>query len=746
MSKRVKRLTQPRLRRIMKEFASSGDIISNISASTMAISGDAQITGSLIVSGCISASCFQVDTLTARSTIEQYGSTNFGDSADDLHQFTGSVRVDGDLSFESEYIYITSSTSTRPTIYIKNSNADNQPPKMFFIKSSSSPAVNDQAGYLGFAAYNNANEFFEVASIRSYAYNLTNGSENGYLSFAMPYAGATKYPLYMWGQMAKWADDYPVYFGAGSDSYIKYDEAGDDFMVISGSAKGLVLSGSAISASCDNFVIASPYEGGSTRLTFVTDQGDDVADSAAVISVTDGGVMTLAATSVTIPDGIRFQFGTGADVALGYDAGVDALLVQYGDMNVVDDLRLYFGTDKDSYIEYDETGDDFMVISGSAKGLVLSGSAISASCDGFRSSAADISFENSTNFKPFVFLTNTGNDASGPNLFFNNYRNGGGAANQDYDSLGGISFNGFNDAGTPEPFEYAHIRGAVIDASDGTEDGYMEFSASILALTSSTQMRFDAPYIEVGKSAQLIAVEAPSPHLLVDDNAPLYFGKHYDAYIAYDETSSDKLIISGASGGTYFSGSSIHVGKLGVTGSNPDPGWGPSRFEYPATAFDTITTFDLAGTAETNHIGALVNGQGGGDMIKLGVFHSGVSVRGHLVSLYRSTWYAADRSDSSGTSSSTRMLAVALDVDGGADEGLVLLRGIVRIPASLLETSISVGSIGAPVYISTTAGEYTLSVSTTSDDIIRIVGYVLDTDATDMLMYFCPDNTWIKVA
>ena len=108
MPKRVKRLTQPRLKTLVKTFAEQGNILTDISASTLSLSGDAHVSGALVVSGCISASCFQVDTLTARSTIEQYGSTNCGDSSDDLHQFTGSVSAKGDLTFQSENIYFTS--------------------------------------------------------------------------------------------------------------------------------------------------------------------------------------------------------------------------------------------------------------------------------------------------------------------------------------------------------------------------------------------------------------------------------------------------------------------------------------------------------------------------------------------------------------------------------------------------------------------------------------------------------------
>ena len=47
-----------------------------------------------------------------------------------------------------------------------------------------------------------------------------------------------------------------------------------------------------------------------------------------------------------------------------------------GNLTIIDDKKLYFGTNSDGHIEYNEDGDDFLVISGSANGIVLSGSTI----------------------------------------------------------------------------------------------------------------------------------------------------------------------------------------------------------------------------------------------------------------------------------------------------------------------------------------------------------------------------------
>ena len=97
-------------------------------------------------------------------------------------------------------------------------------------------------------------------------------------------------------------DDHKFHFGTNSDAFIQYREASDNFLVISGSANGMVLSGSTIG----NAGFVQLYVGG----------------------------------------------------------------------QVIDDQKLYFGNQLDSYIEYNEDGDDYMVISGSGNGIVLSGSSI----------------------------------------------------------------------------------------------------------------------------------------------------------------------------------------------------------------------------------------------------------------------------------------------------------------------------------------------------------------------------------
>ena len=93
-----------------------------------------------------------------------------------------------------------------------------------------------------------------------------------------------------------------------------------------------------------------------------------------------------------------------------------------------------------------------------------------------RSDAADtvagaLTFSSDATFNADIEMVNTGTDSSaGPILDL--YRNSSSPADADY--LGQIKFQGKNDAG--QKIVYSKITGKILDASDGTEDGIIEFA------------------------------------------------------------------------------------------------------------------------------------------------------------------------------------------------------------------------------------------------------------------------------
>ena len=79
------------------KFAASGDL-TFISGSTSQLN----LTGTLNVSGAINANRLNI-TVTNQNVINltSTGSTRFGDTSDDLHQFSGSVNVSGSVTATS---------------------------------------------------------------------------------------------------------------------------------------------------------------------------------------------------------------------------------------------------------------------------------------------------------------------------------------------------------------------------------------------------------------------------------------------------------------------------------------------------------------------------------------------------------------------------------------------------------------------------------------------------------------------
>ena len=67
----------------------------------------------------------------------------------------------------------------------------------------------------------------------------------------------------------------------------------------------------------------------------------------------------------------QIQFNNG-----GSFGAVPAFTWDDTNLKIADDTKLIFGDNEDAHIEYNENGDDFLVISGSSQGIVLSGSTV----------------------------------------------------------------------------------------------------------------------------------------------------------------------------------------------------------------------------------------------------------------------------------------------------------------------------------------------------------------------------------
>ena len=117
----------------------------------------------------------------------------------------------------------------------------------------------------------------------------------------------------------KIADDTKLIFGTNTDASIEYNENGDDFLIISGSSQGIVLSGSTVQ-------IRGTLEGASPL---------KIAGGIEIVPASNGETTNM-------------KFG--------------------------DDIKLFFGNDNDSYVMYNDAANNYLEVSGSGNGIVLSGS------------------------------------------------------------------------------------------------------------------------------------------------------------------------------------------------------------------------------------------------------------------------------------------------------------------------------------------------------------------------------------
>lgn len=141
-------------------------------------------------------------------------------------------------------------------------------------------------------------------------------------------------------------------------------------------------------------------------------------------------------------------------------------------------------------------------------------------------------------------------------------------------------------------------------------------------------------------------------------------------------------------------------------------------------AENTSIALDPAGSADGKYSGITVAGTGGATI-----------AFGDLVTLDKddSRWELVDISVAAAATGDARGIigiAVTSSTNGGALT--VLLSGIIRADANFPALT-----IGAPVYASTT-GNIVVAQPTTTDHVIRIIGYALTADE----IYFNPGNTW----
>ncbi len=76
-----------------------------------------------------------------------------------------------------------------------------------------------------------------------------------------------------------------------------------------------------------------------------------------------------------------------------------------------------------------------------------------------------------------------------------------------------------------------------------------------------------------------------------------------------------------------------------------------------------------------------------------------------------------------------------------------LIRGFIRIPSTEILNVPGSGAVdGLPLYVGPTAGHLDFTAPSSSGHFVRIVGYAIDDDGGDILIYFNPDATFVEIA
>jgi len=372
-----------------------------------------------------------------------------------------------------------------------------------------------------------------------------------------------------------------------------------------------------------------------------------------------------------------------------------------------------------------------------------------------------ITFGSANSQDPLVVIKNTTNDAEGASLRFVKDK---GSAGADGDIIGAIQFVGDDAAQTQTMF--AKIVAAVSEADDTDEAGKLslyvaESDGTTTALTAGLVLEGEHAtdgQVDVTLGAGAASTTTVAGLLAMGDDNKLTFGALPDASILYDETVQDKLIISGSAGGTHFSMPSGVGSAFDIVSRTPDPNTGGNPMQSymkfhtnnPSIEISAYTTFKGGDcvTEADYHMGGgaafedvLSSGANGtGDILKYGPAADTTLTLGQLYYLKSDgVWTAAD---ANAAASGKSLLGIALGASA-RDNGM-LLRGFVRIPSTeVLNLPGSGASDGLPVYISsTTAGHFDFTAPSGGSDVERVVGYCVDDDSGDILLWFSPDGAY----
>jgi len=255
--------------------------------------------------------------------------------------------------------------------------------------------------------------------------------------------------------------------------------------------------------------------------------------------------------------------------------------------------------------------------------------------------------------------------------------------------------NTTNDA-TGARLQFVKDKGGA--GADGDDIGIIEFVGDDAAQTQTTFAKIVAEVSEADDT---------------DEAGKLSF------YVAESDGTTTAL-----AAGLVLEGEHATDGEVDVTIANGAASLTTVAGDLTVTSKATIPTRKFTVTGTTHF-------ETQGDIVYLG---SGSTTAGELCYYTASnTWVAAD-ADATGTAGGV-LLALALGTDPDVDG--MLLRGMFTLDHDP-------GTIADELYVSTTAGDITGTAPSGTGDIVRVIGYCMD--STNGQIWFNPSNDFIVLA
>jgi hypothetical protein len=495
----------------------------------------------------------------------------------------------------------------------------------------------------------------------------------------------------------KLADNNKAFFGGGTDLSI-YHDGSNSYILHNGDTGNLVIQNSLD----DTDIIFKCDDGsGGTETYFFLDG-----------SLSSGNPFTK------FPDNSILTFGNGADGRLYHDA-TDTIIENYtGDLyiqNKADDKDIIFRSDDGSggvatYFQLDgsESLNRFyknVLHQDSVESMWGTGLDLKIKHDGsnsyIRNFTGDLYILNAANDKDVILQSDDGSGGVTAYLTLD-----GSAETTIFSKPLRVSDSVAIEVGTGADLQLSHngTNSSIVNyvgdlnITNGTDDGDITFN-------SDDGSGGTTAYLTIDGSASLVQCHVD---LAITTQELIRDASNVNKYIQLSDSSAFMKFsaYNGFQFHTYNGSSYGERGRITNTG----------EFQIPRREFAKT------GTSDGDHDGDVVYFGGTTSMVAGKLYH------------YKSdgTWELAD---ASAVATCDGLLGVSLGTASDTDG--VLLRGMVTIANDP-------GAVGDVLFVSESAGQCIATAPSTSNAIVRVVGYCLD--ASNGQIWFNPDGTFVEVA